>query len=1051
MNKFIKAIVDNPVAPNLLMMLLLIGGFLSINFKIRKDVFPELSPSFINITTVYLGASPLEVEESVVSKIENKIQSEKGIKEIRSFSYEGYGVVSVEAKTSYDINKLLDDIKIQVDSINSFPLESEKPIVTALDPVQPVINLVLSGNTDYTILKEFSKQIKDELLTSNFISQVSIIGDKNYEISIEVDPKILNKYDLNFNEIKTAINQYSLNLPLGNIKTSKNNYSIRSNSQKYNAQDFKNIPIKIDNGSILRLSDIAVIKDQLEENDLKSRFNGLPAFNISIKRVGDEDAITITNYVKKYLESKVKELPENISIDIWDDRSLLIKSRISLLVNNGIIGIILVFLILALFMEFSLAFWVTLGIPISFMGTFLVMPFFGMTINLLSLFGFILVLGIVVDDAIIVGEAIFAEREKGHSAKDAAVKGTSKILLSVVFSILTTIAAFGTFFAIPGSFGTIFQVISFVVIVTLIFSLIESLIILPVHLKTVRNTKSKQPNFIANYWEKLSVPFNSFFYNLRDWYLLKIKIIISYRYISLVTLVCSLFLILSLVINGWIKFSFFPQVDADFVSSDISYFAGTSINQTEKGVNILENKAIELKRELNSKYNSSVIKNIYTIFGTQPFKGQQSERGGGSSQNDSPEVAEVVIELSPSEERKISAKEISNIWKSKTTDILNVKELIFSSALFSSGKAVDLEFSSKSLDSLNTAIALTKEYLQKISGIENVSDSLLTGKKEINIKLNSRGESLGLTNSDLALSIRSAFYGLEVQKIQRLDEEVKVMLRYPLADRKKVSTIDLMEITLKNGLKVPFNSVASFSFDDSYSDIQRINRRRSASISADLNPKLNTSANVIADIKKDLIPKIKKIDSSIKVSFAGSEKEQSETISGLIFGFMFSLIIIYSLIAIPLKSYSQPLIIMISIPFGLIGALLGHLLIGINVTILSLFGIIALSGVVINDGLVLVSYINDERSKGTALIDAIINGTKQRFRAVIITSITTFAGLTPIIFEKSVQAQFLVPIAVSLGFGVLFATVITLVLVPIMYLVLNDIKRFLNSIFRNIN
>ena len=1042
MNNIITWFANNKVAANLLMIFILIAGLISL-MSIKLEVFPELSPDRISITVIYQGAAPEEVEEGVCVKIEEAVQDLVGIKKITSVAAEGTGTVTVEVRPNYDGRKLLEDIKTRVDAISTFPLETEKPVVQEILIRRQVINVAVSGLTDEMTLKKIGERIRDEINELSEVSQVDLIGTKPYEVSIEVSEETLRNYGLTFDEVARAVKSSSLDLPGGSISTAGGEISLRTKGQAYSGQEFGDIILRsYPDGTRLRMSDVVQVVDAFAENDQATRFDGAPSVLVQVFRVGDENALTIANAVKAYIKERQKTLPEGIILTPWQDDSLVLKDRMSLLMRNARWGLLLVFLMLALFLRLRLAWWVTIGMVISFFGAFWVIPWFGVSINQISLFAFILVLGIVVDDAIIVGENIYSHLQRGEEPLKAAISGTQRVSTPVIFAVLTTIAAFSPLLSVPGMMGDVMKIIPIVVIATLSFSLIESLLILPAHLSKVDIHKSKKKNNgLQRRFKDLQDRFSNFLdMVIHKYYKKTLETALHWRYTFMAIGIGMLIFTLALAAGGALKFTFMPSVEADNVVALLTMPDGTTADETIKVLKKLEDSAEKLMAQLNTD-DQVIVLHLLTTIAEQPFTKKSHSSNAGQNVKNRPNLGEINMQLAPAESRDISSEEVAELWREITGDIPDVEELIFSSSMFSTGDPIDIQLKGIDYDELQEAAIDLKSIIATYPGTYDIFDSYRSGKQEIKLRLKPQAEALGLTLNDLARQVRQAFYGEEVQRIQRGRDEIRVMVRYPKEQRQSLGDLENMRVRLPGGEEIPFSIAAEIDQGYGFSSITRTDRKRTINITSNLDLAVANANEIIADIEKNVMPGILEKFPSIRYSLEGEQAEQQESMAGIMEGFMIALLLIYVLLAIPFRSYLQPFIVMSAIPFGIVGAIWGHILMGFDLSIMSMFGIVALSGVVINDSLVLVDVINRERREGFSLMQAISKAGTARFRPIILTSITTFAGLTPLLLEQSPQAQMLIPMAVSLAFGVMFGTFITLILVPAIYYSQEDVIR----------
>ena len=1040
MNRAIEWFAKNTVAANLMMVIIIVAGLFSLS-RIKLEVFPEFSSDMISVSVPYLGAAPEETEEGVVVRVEEAVQDLEGIKKITSTAAEGAGSVMIEVLPGFETRQLLDDVKSRVDAITTFPVETEKPIIQELLIRRQVINVAISGETDEKSLKSIGEQIRDELSDLKEISQVELAVARPYEISIEVSEEALRRYGLTFDELAQAVRMTSLDMPGGSIKASEGEILLRTKGQAYLGKEFENLILRsFADGTRLRLGDVATVVDGFADTDQSARFNGLPTVLVQIYRVGNESALEIAEIVKAYVADTQPLMPEGIELTTWQDDSKVLQDRLGLLLRNGRSGFILVFIALALFLKLRLAWWVTVGMVISFFGAFFTIPQFDVSINLLSLFAFILVLGIVVDDAIVIGENIYTHIERGEKGLKAAINGTQEVAVPVTFAILTTVAAFSPLLVVPGNTGKIFAVIPVIVISVLLFSLLEGLFILPAHLSHIDPAKDdKKSTGIKKWWQDFQTKFADRMRNfVTNYYRPALEIALRWRYLTVSIGIAIFIFSISLAATGWVKFVFFPNVDADNVVAKLRMPQGTSVVKTSAALERLEASARRLKAEYNGD-SEGAIKHIMTTVGEQPSSrrpGPNQGPGASASSN----IGEVNLQLFPSEVRGIPSPEIARRWREITGAIPDIEELSFTSSLFSAGEAINIQLAGANYENLQLATDELKNLIAQYPGVFDITDSFSDGKQEIKLKIKPEAEALGLTLADLARQVRQAFYGEEAQRIQRGRDDIRVMIRYPADERKSLGSLENMRVRLPGGVEIPFSSAAEATIGQGFSTISRTDRKRTISVMADVDVTKGNANEIMQDITANVLPGLLAKYRGVTYSLEGEQAEQQETMGGLARGFVFALLIIYILLAIPFRSYWQPFVVMSAIPFGIVGAIWGHLFMGMNLTILSGFGLVALTGVVVNDSLVMVDFINRARAKGHPLLIAIREAGAARFRPITLTSVTTFAGLTPLLLEKSLQAQFLIPMAISLAFGVLFATFITLVLVPSIYHIFEDAR-----------
>ncbi|MBW8015205.1 MAG: efflux RND transporter permease subunit [Planctomycetes bacterium] len=1025
------------------MLMILAGGILSI-FKIKVEIFPDMTLDMVTVSVPYLGASPAEVEEGVCIRVEEAIAGIDGIKRLNSTASEGVGLVVAEVEEFADSKKVLDDIKAGVSRIITFPKETEKPIISEVITRNLVVSLVVYGDASERTLKNLAQRIRDDLTAMDNISQVDISGARRFEISIEVPEKNLRRHNLTFTQVASAVRESSLDLPGGSVKTPGGQILIRTKGQKYTGVEFEDIVVLARNdGTKLYLKDIATIIDGFEDSDIASRFDNKPSVMLQVYRVGDQGVLDIASTLKKYIAEQEKNLPSGISIGTWFDRSDMLHARMGLLTRNARIGLILVFLCLALFLDLRLAFWTTMGIPISFMGAFWIMPSLDASVNMISLFAFILSLGIVVDDAIVVGENIFAYRQKGMNPVEAAVRGVREMTAPVVMAVLTTVIAFTPLLYLAGIMGKFIRVIPIVVISVLMFSLVESLLILPAHLSGGGKIRRKKSELgpIGRFQLLIRNGLDKFIYGRFSRFVEKA---VAWRYVTVAIAIFVLMCAVGYVKSGRMKFVMLPKIDADNVWASLRMPQGTSVDQTAEVVKRIEAAAEQVRAEIDKGKvpdAPSVFKHVATDIGSQPFTrgddGGPHGSGGGAT---SAHLAEVNIELLSGEDRNVRSLEIANRWREAVGSIPGISSLTFTSSLFTAGDAINIEMSHSDFDMLLKAADGLKLALTGYNGVSDIDDSFEPGKLELKLTLTEDGRTLGLTLEDLARQARQGFYGEEIQRPQRGRDDIRVMVRYPLDERKSVADIENVMIRLRDGTEIPFGEVATVKQGRGYASIKRSNRRRVVSVTADVDSDVANPTEINKSLFAEVLPKLMGVYPGLTYKVEGEQREQKETKVSLLSSVFIALLAIYALLAVQFKSYIQPTIIMSAIPFGLVGAIIGHIVMGFDLSMLSIFGIVALTGVVVNDSLIMIDLINREREEGIELHQVIRDSATRRFRPILLTTLTTFFGLAPMLLEKSLQARFLIPMAVSLAFGIVFATVITLILVPSLYMVIEDVK-----------
>lgn len=1029
MHGLIAWFARNSVAANLLMIFIIVWGLSALATRIPLEVFPSFELDSVNVNIPFRGATPSEVELGVTVKVEEAIQSVEGIKSMTSMANEGVGTVSVQVASGYDPEKILDDIKQRVDGISTFSSEVGTPRITIPSANREVISVVVAGAMPEKELRLIAARVRDDLEALPNVSTVSVSGARSYEIGIEISQRALEGYGLTLAAVSQAIEASSLDLAAGAITTGSGEVLLRTRGQAYEAADFGAIVVRSgSDGTRVTIGDIAIIKDGFEEAQIEQQFNGQNSIEIDVYRTGLQSAITVADEVKEYLLTAQSSMPYGVTLGYWRDWSRTVRARLDTLTNSAMQGGILVVLLLSLFLRFWVAVWVFVGVPVSILGGIALMPIFGVSLNLLSLFAFILVLGIVVDDAIVTGENIFSHMRRKKDPVQAAIDGTQEVAMPVTFGVLTTMAAFAPLLMIEGARGQLFAQIPLIVIPVLLFSIVESKFVLPSHMSHLNFHSEKTPNVFARMQHKVSDGFERFIHTV---YQPMLATALRNRYLVLSLFVGGAIIIFSLVSSGHVRFVFFPRVQSETARAVLEMPAGTPFEVTQKHIQRMSDAVLKLQaRHIDPITNESVIESVLSMAGSS---------GGGSKASHS---GRVMFEITPPEERTlaISSRELVAEWRREIGSIPGAVNVSYRAEIGRGGSPIDVEISGFEFDQMTEVAGLLKQELGKYPGVSEISDTFEGGKEEIQLSIKPAGRQLGITLADIASQVRTAYLGTEVQSIQRNRDEVKVIVRYPKDERASLAQLERLSIRMPTGESVPLASVTNLDVGRGYSQIRRVDRRRTVNVQAEVN---KATAN-IEGIKTALSTLAENLEfeyPDVRISLEGEAREQRESFASLRVGLLMVLLVIYTLLAIPFRSYVQPLLVMIVIPFGLVGGVLGHMIMGMSLSLMSYMGMLALCGVVVNDSLVLVDWVNRQRRQGVALLDAVRTSGVARFRAVILTSLTTFFGLLPLIFETSTQAQFLIPMAVSLGFGILFATAVTLILIPVNYLVLEDLRK----------
>jgi multidrug efflux pump subunit AcrB len=1032
------------------MILIILAGLLSLS-RMRREIFPQFTLNYIIVTVTYPGASPEEVEEGICIKVEEQIKGIEGVSRIISTAFEGQGSVVAELDIDNDqeIQSILDDIKTEIGRIDTFPEDAEKPVIIKLVNREDVINVAVFGDVPEQQLRQVAEKIRDDLTDTKVISQANIFGVREYEISVELSEDNLRRYGLTFDDVAVAVRTSSLDLPAGVIKTSAGEVLIRVKGQLYTGEQFEEIPlITHPDGTIVRLGDVADIVDGFEDTDQWGRFNGKPMAMVQVARSNNEDIIEIAQTVNDYVDAHRNLMPENIELAIWGDLSKLVQDRIDLMVKNGSQGILLVFLCLALFLSFRLAFWVAFGIPISFMAAFFILGWRGDTINMISLFAFIMTAGILVDDAIIFGENTYSHFLRGKSHSQAVLDGMGEVGWPVVMAVTTTIVAFTPLMFIAGIMGKFIYVLPVTVITILIVSLGEALIILPAHLNFALSRTSKNRESQNRWHERLLAKVDEALHSvINNQYASAIKFVIRNKYFAFSVALGTLIIALGLVIGGYVSFVLFPRAESDWIFAEVSYPLGTPVQITEDTIKRLEKEALPLNQFFSPRMakDQRVVKNILSLIGQIPRMDWRGGEKGGH-------VGQIFVELLSSENRPdISASEILNQWRDAVGDVPGVENLSFSVLHGGpAGNPIEIQIIGHDYEVLKKAALELKKEIASYPGTYDITDDFKLGKEEKKLSVKPGAKPLGVSLYDIARQVRQAFYGEEALRIQRGRDDIKVMVRYATPERRRLISIEDMRIRTAKGYEIPLHEVAEVIDGKAYSVVKRVDRKRVITVIADIDQNTANAAKIIQDLKEGFLPRLMKAYSGLSYRIEGDEKRRKESIDSLKRGYLLALMGIYLLLATQFRSYTQPVIIMIAIPFGLIGAVAGHMIIGFDLTLISLFGMVAVTGIVVNDSLILIDFINRAIREGSALEEAVENSGKARFRPVILTSVTTIAALLPLMLERSFQAQFLIPMAISITFGLLVATFLTLLLVPALYMIVKDMNNLFARFFGSV-
>lgn len=1031
MHSLITWFARNHVATNLLTMLILLtGGFFAWQ-KIPIEYFPENDPDEINVSVSYRGATPEDVETGVVQKIEEAIRDLPGIQEINSTSSEGRGNVEIEVQAGKDARQVLDDVKNRVDAINTFADDTERPVVALDQRVISAVTVIVSADMNPRDLRRLGEQVRDQIAMLEGVTLVNLRGVRPFEISIEVSEQNLRRYGLTIQDVSQAVRRNSIDVPAGGLKTDAGDVLLRTKGQAYTRSEFEELVIRAETGGArVLLKDVAAVKDGFDEDPLYTLYNGKPSVFIRVERTGDQNLLKITDAVKEWMETAPETLPPGVTLSLWRDNSKPVRDRLSYLLSNGLQGALLVFIALALFLRTSFAFWVVLGIPIAFAGGLVVMHYMGFTINIFSLFGFIVVMGIITDDAIVVGESVYTRAQEGKSGEDSAILGTLDVATPVTFGVLTVITAFLPLYFMTGRWGRWFEQIPVVVVPVLLASLVESKLILPSHLAKVRWNSDpgrfgRIQQAIAGWLERIVV---------RKLYLPLLDVAMRHRYATLSIFMGILVLGWGAFQGGHFRWNPFPRTPGDSITCQLEMTLGTPAEVTERHMQRLLTLANELKTKYSYEDGKTDVLNVMAVMGGQNASYSRIGNTG------SPHLCEVVMELPPVDDRVTDSAIIKEEWRKLAGDISGARELRFHDSWGRPRAGVEIQIAGQDLADMLAVSEKLQDRLKLLSGVNDVFDDYATGKQEIQAtRILPEAAARGITLEMVGQQLRQAFYGSEAQRIQRGRDDVRVMVRYPRSERTTIDSLERMNIRAPDGSEIPLTSAAEYKYMRSPTGIRRHNLARTIRVIADVNQQEGDIV-AIRRTMAEYIDEIRHEHPALAFTFEGEAKEENETKRTLTYGLIFVLFALYGLMAIPFKSYLMPLIILLVIPFGWIGAALGHYLKDLEISFFSVLGMLTLSGVVVNDSLVLVDYVNKCRDEGMSVGTAAREAGAKRFRAIFLTNLTTFAGLLPVIFSDNQAEPFLSQMSISIAFGVIFSFTVTLFLVPINYLVLADIK-----------
>jgi multidrug efflux pump subunit AcrB len=1034
MKRVMAAFARNTVFANIVLVLIFLAGGIATMSMIREN-FPEFSLDMITISVPYPGADPEEVEEGIGRKIEEAIEGLEGIKQYTTQSSENVGTAIIEVKEDYDLSDVLEKVKSKVNAISSFPVDAERPIITELMLKDPVMLLYISGDMSERRIKEWSERIKDEIQQLAEVSQVEIFGAREYEIGIEVSEERLREYGLTFNMVVDAIRRSSLNLAGGTVRTRGEEIRVRTMGRKYTGEALSSIVVLArPEGEIITLDRLAFINDGFTEDPINALINGEPSVLLIVYKTQEEDALVISEAVRKYLLQKEMMLPDGANIKIFYDNTDMLRSRIDLLVRNGIIGLIIVFILLWCFLNARLSFWSGMGIPISIAGALAILWAVGGTINMISLFGLIMVLGIVVDDAIVVGEAIYFHRKQGKPPLKAAVDGVSEVGMPVIAAVITTIVAFIPLLYVGGIMGKFIAIMPVVVIACLVVSLLECFILLPAHLSHLPDPNAKDNN-LNPLTRRLEVVHHLTSSGM-EWFVARIYTpllskALYWRYISFCIAISILLLTIGLIKGGILKFEVFPEIDGFIMTSTVEFPSGTPPDVTEQAIEQIDAALLRLAKHTQTRSGDPLIQDRLSLVGQTL---EDMPKSG-------PHLGSVQAILLDSERRGIHSKDLMVQWEKEIGPIPGVKSLTFTGLKAGPpGAPIEIWLQGHNMNDILAATDDLMNRLRKFEGVYQIRSDFSQGKNEMRLELKPEARTLGLTVDDLARQIYAGYYGDEAVRLQRGRDDIRIKVRYTADERSRISDLERVRIRTRNGHGVPLMSVADISFAPGYSTITRTDGMRRVAISAGVDTTKANANEIFSELLSNFFPQLKRRYPELHVALQGEQKKMRESFDSLYVGYPLAILGIFIIIATMFRSYAQPFIIIFTVPFGIIGAVMGHLLLGYDLSIMSIFGMVALTGVVVNDAIVLIERINENIAEGMPFFDAILNGGARRFRAIFLTSLSTVGGLAPLIMETDLQAKFLIPMALSIAAGIAFATVLTLVLVPSLLALLSDFR-----------
>jgi multidrug efflux pump subunit AcrB len=1014
-------LIHNPLLVNLIMGLILLFGVITMT-RLNREMFPSVVLDQVQVSVVYPGASALEVEQGILLKLDDAIEGIPEIDEVLSSAQDNFARMTIVLDSDANLQERLQEIKTAVDGIIGLPVDAEQPVVASVRRTSPVITMLLYGDTDLEALRQEANRVKDELLELPAVSLVSVGGVPEREISIEASEGAMQRWGISFDEISKRVRETSLDRSGGSLKTPDEELKIRVYGRKYTADEFSRIPLRVmQDGTVLYLEDVAEVREDWVDSPNFSWFNSKPSVQITVSKTDAEDSMTIVKDIRHWLDVNESALPTGCEIEILRDSTIALKQRIALMLKNGFLGLILVAFTLTIFLNLRLSFWVAMGIPISYAGMFFLFGFTPATINVISLFGMILVLGIVVDDAIVVGENIFQHVEKGVPPEKAALRGTMEVLPAVTASVSTTIIAFIPFFYIEGRMGMFIWQMALAVILALIISLFECLFILPPHLAHTKALSKKALSQPSKLRRKLDGWIHTL---IHGFYKRTLNKLLDIHWVTVTLGLAIMLLTFGAIKGGHVPFTFFPRIDVDDVRIQVEMTAGTREARTLEVLRAVEASALALRPQLQKSQ----------LDGQQVLESTSISLGPGS------EKGTITLKLLTSEDRDQPAQAVTRMVKKTLPHFPDIEEVSAGAMGRHFGSPVAIRLQGRDIEALDRAADDLIDELKGYDALTDVEDDRASGKRELRLRLTREGEALGLSLGEASRQIRQAFYGQEILRFQRERDEIRVWTRLREEDRSSVEELKRLQLRTPSGALVPFSSVLNMEMGRGLVEIKRFDGKRVVGVTADVDNMDPEAKKIIGTLKESVVPELMKRHPNVQVAWGGEQDQQSKSTGSMKYYFPMALLLIGFILIMVFRSISQMMIVLSMIPLGLVGAILGHLVLGKSLTILSIFGLVGLSGIVINDSLVFVDRINRELKNGLSVRESVIQAGMKRFRPILLTTFTTVAGMLPIILETSRQAQFLIPMAITVSFGLLFGTMLTVYILPAQFLVINDLR-----------